>query len=130
MNMKQWKSRLRLGMELVALIAFIVVGGMVILPRALPTSFSGEEALTELVQFSGKDDRDAPRKAVALAVFLASQESDRITGKLLAAQHDDWLRISKTEGIHPSAYTMRRIDSYTLRQLNAQWDLDALGEGN
>ena len=38
MDKKRWKSRLRLGIELVALIAFIVVGSTVILSRALPPS--------------------------------------------------------------------------------------------
>jgi len=44
---KGWKSKLRLGIELVALIAFIVVGGTVILSRGLPTSPPDKETLTE-----------------------------------------------------------------------------------
>lgn len=52
-----WKSRLRLGIELLALIAFIAVGGVVILSRGLPPSSSGEEKLTEAsyyIELDGK----------------------------------------------------------------------------
>jgi len=42
-----WKSRLRLGIELLALIAFIGVGRTVILSHALPPSSSSGETLTE-----------------------------------------------------------------------------------
>ncbi len=46
MDTKRWKSRLRLGIELVALIAFIVVGVLVILPRTFspPPSSAGTPA--------------------------------------------------------------------------------------
>jgi len=44
---RRWRSRLGLGMQLLALVAFIVVGAVVILPRTLPTSSFGGKALTE-----------------------------------------------------------------------------------
>jgi len=61
-----------------------------------------------------------PEKAAALAVFLASDESDGLTGKLIAAPHDGWevwdgSRIS--EVMSAPWFTLRRIDPYTLRPL-------------
>jgi len=57
MNIRQWKSRLRLGIELVALIAFIVVGGMVILSPTLPPSPADVETLTEARYYTKLDGK-------------------------------------------------------------------------
>ena len=57
MNIRHWKSRLRLGIELVALIAFIVVGGMVILSPTLPPSPADVETLTEARYYTKLDSK-------------------------------------------------------------------------
>jgi len=57
MNVRRWKSRLRLGIELVALIAFIVVGGVVILSRAPSPLLPDSEALTEARYYTKLDGR-------------------------------------------------------------------------
>ena len=57
MNIRRWKSRLRLGIELVALIAFIVVGGMVILSRTLPLAPSDVEVPTEARYYTKLDGK-------------------------------------------------------------------------
>jgi NAD(P)-dependent dehydrogenase (short-subunit alcohol dehydrogenase family) len=62
-----------------------------------------------------------PRELPAsLAVFLASDESDGLTGKLIAAPYDGWEswdadRIA--ELMSAPWFTLRRIDPYTLRPL-------------
>lgn len=57
MHIRHWKSRLRLGIELVALIAFIVVGGMVILSPTLPPSPADVETLTEARYYTKLDSK-------------------------------------------------------------------------
>lgn len=47
MNTRGWRFRLRMGLELVALVTFIVVGSTVILARTMPLSLPGKETLTE-----------------------------------------------------------------------------------
>ena len=49
-----------------------------------------------------------PERAAELAVFLASSESDHITGKLISAVWDDW-RSGATLN-EPDFGTLRRID--------------------
>lgn len=62
-----------------------------------------------------------PRELPAeLVVFLASDESDGLTGKLIAAPHDGWEswdadRIA--EVMSAPWFTLRRMDPYTLRPL-------------
>jgi len=55
MDKKRWKSRLRLGVELVALVAFIVVGGTVVLSRTLPPSPPSAETPTEARYYTKLD---------------------------------------------------------------------------
>ena len=57
MDMKHWRPRLRLGIELVALIAFIVIGGVVILSRTLPPSPPSEEAPIEARYYTKLDGK-------------------------------------------------------------------------
>ena len=57
MNINRWKSRLRFGVELVALIAFIVVGGMVVLPRVLPPSPPNGETPMEARYYTKLDGK-------------------------------------------------------------------------
>jgi 3-oxoacyl-[acyl-carrier protein] reductase len=47
-----------------------------------------------------------PEKQIQLALFLASEQSNHISGKLIHAS-DDWKKL-RSENIHPEAYTLRR----------------------
>jgi 3-oxoacyl-[acyl-carrier protein] reductase len=49
----------------------------------------------------------APEKQIQLALFLASDRSNHISGKLLQVT-DDWKRLEESS-IHPEIYTLRRI---------------------
>ena len=54
----------------------------------------------------------------SLVVFLASSESDGLTGKLVSAPHDDWRSWSpeRIDSLSRSDwYTLRRMDPFTLR---------------
>jgi len=80
---------------------------------------AGEQALAEAqrVLEIGGTPLDRP---AALAVFLASDDSDELTGKLIAAPYDDWQswdadRIA--EVMSEAWFTLRRMDPYTLRPL-------------
>jgi NAD(P)-dependent dehydrogenase (short-subunit alcohol dehydrogenase family) len=55
-----------------------------------------------------------------LAVFLASDASDGLTGKLISAPHDPWREWDgpQIEKLNGSAwYTIRRLDPFTIRHL-------------
>ena len=49
----------------------------------------------------------APEKQIQLAMFLASEQSNHISGKLINVS-DDWKKL-KDANIHPEAYTLRRV---------------------
>jgi len=52
--------------------------------------------------------------AAELAVFLASDESDGLTGRLISAVWDDWRNMTKErieEIMLKDLYTLRRIDN-------------------
>jgi len=60
--------------------------------------------------------------AATLAVFLASSRSCGLTGKLIAAPHDDWQKWDYrriTELMAIPWLTLRRLDAFTLDQLSA-----------
>ncbi len=61
-----------------------------------------EEAL-EIRQTGGV----APERQIQLALFLASQQSNHISGKLIHVT-DDWKKL-RSENIHPEIYTLRRL---------------------
>jgi 3-oxoacyl-[acyl-carrier protein] reductase len=68
----------------------------------------------------GATQPDVPAR---LAVFLASDRSAGLTGKLISAPHDPWeswnaSRIQSLNGT--SWYTIRRLDPYTIGQLGAE----------
>lgn len=48
-----------------------------------------------------------PEKQIQLALFLASEQSNHISGKLIHVS-DDWKRLENTN-IHPEIYTLRRV---------------------
>jgi NAD(P)-dependent dehydrogenase (short-subunit alcohol dehydrogenase family) len=52
-----------------------------------------------------------PEQAAALAVFLASEESDRLSGRLISAVWDDWETMSDRidEIMGSDLYTLRRV---------------------
>jgi len=52
-----------------------------------------------------------PEKAAALAVFLASDESKGLTGRLISAVWDDW------EGMAQRAEEITSSELYTLRRI-------------
>ena len=61
--------------------------------------------------------------AAELALFLASDASNGLTGKLISAPHDDWRtwdgdRMARLTG--SSWYTLRRIDHHTLYSVREQ----------
>ena len=48
-----------------------------------------------------------PEKQIQLALFLASEQSNHISGKLIQVT-DDWKKL-RSENIHPEIYTLRRV---------------------
>lgn len=48
-----------------------------------------------------------PEKQLILALFLASERSNHVSGKLIHI-HDDWKKLER-ENMHPEAYTLRRV---------------------
>lgn len=49
----------------------------------------------------------APEKQIQLALFLASERSNHISGKLIHI-NDDWKKL-ESDNMHPEAYTLRRV---------------------
>ncbi len=54
---------------------------------------AGEEEYSKAVECSRSGGTD-PKKAAALAVFLASSESDGISGRLISAVWDNWSELA------------------------------------
>jgi NAD(P)-dependent dehydrogenase (short-subunit alcohol dehydrogenase family) len=61
----------------------------------------------------------SPEIAAELAVFLASEASGKLTGKLIAAPHDPWREwAGKAEELNATPmYTLRRLDPFTIKPL-------------
>ena len=51
-----------------------------------------------------------PERQIQLALFLASERSNHISGKLIHV-NDDWKRLER-ENMNPEAYTLRRVQSH------------------
>jgi 3-oxoacyl-[acyl-carrier protein] reductase len=49
----------------------------------------------------------APEKQIQLALFLASERSNHVSGKLIHV-NDDWKRL-ETSSVNPELYTLRRV---------------------
>jgi 3-oxoacyl-[acyl-carrier protein] reductase len=65
----------------------------------------------------------SPEVPAQLAVFLASDASIGLTGKLLSAPHDPWARwdSAQIERVAQSQwYTIRRLDPFTISQLGTE----------
>ena len=63
-----------------------------------------------------------PKHAVELAVFLASEESNGLTGRLISALWDDWQNLKREDTIKEvmakGLYTLRRIDGQFFKPIN------------
>jgi 3-oxoacyl-[acyl-carrier protein] reductase len=72
-------------------------------------SAAGAVALAEARQ--AKEEARTPELAVELAVFLASDESDGLTGKLISAVWDDWRGMKEyiEEILSSDVWTLRRV---------------------
>ena len=76
---------------------------------------AGMEAEQALVR--SREGGTPPTLAAELALFLASYKSDTITGKLVAAPHDDWQQWDEermADLMERPWLTLRRIDPYTI----------------
>ena len=71
-----------------------------------------------------KEGRGTPFELPAgLAVFLASDDSDGLTGRLISAVWDDWRSMSKEkieEIMGRELYTLRRIDDFFFTHIERQ----------
>jgi NAD(P)-dependent dehydrogenase (short-subunit alcohol dehydrogenase family) len=78
---------------------------------------SGERELgrARAIMDSGGVPLDVPAE---LALFLASSDSDGLTGKIISAVHDDWKSFGNNRSLTESdMYTMRRVDSRMEKRL-------------
>lgn len=101
----------------------------VIAPGLVDTSLqdevlaAGENAGPLLAQIREARETGAgavpPELAAELAVFLASAESGRLTGKLIAAPHDPWREwAGRGDELNSTPlYTVRRVDAFTVLPL-------------
>jgi 3-oxoacyl-[acyl-carrier protein] reductase len=83
---------------------------------------AGELAGAELAQAQHRAQRGghSVEQAAQLAVFLASSDSNGLTGKLIAAPHDDWpgWDAARLAALNKSPwYTLRRLDPFTIKPL-------------
>ena len=79
------------------------------------TIAAGEKAGADLakVKESLRAGGDDPRLTAELALFLASQEAEQITGRLISAVWDDWRSLKENQSSLDSSdlFTIRRIDN-------------------
>jgi 3-oxoacyl-[acyl-carrier protein] reductase len=101
-----------------------IAPGMVDTPMLDAILAAGEAAGEELAQVhvlrSTQDKGESRARAAALAVFLASDVADGLTGRLVSAPHDGWQNWDRgrIERIMASAwFTLRRIDPFTLNSM-------------
>jgi len=98
--------------EINAISPGLVTSGLVDdLIKAGPERLGKERYEEALKQKKGETESVPPEKAAALAVFLASSESDGISGKNLSAVWDKWYEFPKhkKELIKSDVYNIRRI---------------------
>ena len=90
---------------------FVVSGLVDDLIKAGPERLGKERYEEALKQKKGEAESVLPEKAAALAVFLASPESDGISGKNLSAVWDKWHEFPKhkKELIKSDVYNIRRV---------------------
>ena len=89
---------------------------------------AGEVALSQAIRQKeiGGDSLDS---VVSLAIFLASEESGSLTGKLISAQHDPWREwAGKADELNATPlYTIRRLDPFTIKPLLKELGLETGG---
>jgi 3-oxoacyl-[acyl-carrier protein] reductase len=86
---------------------------------------AGSAAGRELAEAQARKSSggSSPELAASLVVFLASNASNALTGKLLSAPHDPWRTWTATQLADFSNspwFTLRRMDPHTLRPLASQ----------
>lgn len=89
---------------------------------------AGDNALEE-ARVAKLNGTAALERAARLAVFLASEASDGLTGKLVSAQHDGWESWSPAEIKKLMSLpwlTLRRMDAFTLQPLLSKAERSAL----
>jgi len=67
-----------------------------------------------------KNGGTSPEKAAELILFLASDKSDKLSGKLISAKWDDWKKWDEEKIkkiIRSSNYTLRRIDNKYFKEI-------------
>ncbi|MGA7555793.1 MAG: SDR family oxidoreductase, partial [Candidatus Acidiferrales bacterium] len=71
---------------------------------------AGAKAIEELKKMD-ENGGVSPERAADLAVFLASESSNGLTGRLISAVHDKWNEIDSraVDRIPADAWTLRRI---------------------
>jgi len=81
-------------------------------------SAAGERALVE-AQRQRETGGTPPELAVSLVVFLASEFSGKLTGKLIAAPYDPWREwAGKADELNATPlYTLRRLDPFIIKPL-------------
>ena len=92
------------------------------LEEVLEAGKKAGEAEYKSAQKRQKEGGTSPEVAAALALFLASEQSDGITGRLISASWDDWSSFpDEKESIERSSlYTLRRIDNRYFREIEDQ----------
>lgn len=72
---------------------------------------AGKHDLESVIKIK-KEGGDPPELTAELSVFLASNDSDGITGKLISAVWDDWKNFKKniSKITNSSLFTLRRVD--------------------
>lgn len=85
---------------------------------------AGPQALAE-ARHCKETGGTPPEKAAALTIFLASSESDGVTGRLISAVWDDWAEIVRQFPVISKigAYTLRRMDQHSLEIIDPHCSL-------
>jgi 3-oxoacyl-[acyl-carrier protein] reductase len=91
--------------------------------RMLEEVFAAGNAAGEVALAQAKKQKqsggDSLEAVIDLAIFLASEESGGLTGKLISAQHDPWREwAGKADELNATPlYTIRRLDPFTIKPL-------------
>ena len=91
--------------------------------RMLEEVLASEEKAGKLALSQAKRQKqsggDSLETVVELAIFLSSDDSGTLTGKLISAQHDPWRDwAGKDYQLNSTPlYTMRRLDPFTIKPL-------------
>lgn len=82
-----------------------------------------KDELKKVIQIK-KEGGNPPDLAASLVIFLASNESDGITGKLISAVWDDWNNFGRNplEITKSSLFTLRRIDGMKFTEIDNKSD--------